>query len=148
LQTRELLGFIGVGVLILFVGGSFFVMSAGSALRIAFLLFFIILNCWGGLRQSLALSKVANAPRREGFACPACKSVPPVGNFWHCGKCRQPFDLFGTLGFCPHCTTQYTNTTCTECGKLSPIAAWDLSHQPSSHEAPPLQIPPTLPPQA
>jgi Zn-dependent protease len=139
LMISSVIGFIGVGILILFVGGSFLIMPAGSAIRTALLLFFIILNCWGGLRQAQALAKVAKAPRREGFACPVCHAAPPTGNFWHCSKCRQPFDTFGTLGFCPNCSTQYTNTSCPECGNMRPIVEWDLSHQsPSSGVPPPL----------
>ena len=42
---------------------------------------FILMNCWGGLMQARALARVANAPRREGFACPVCKIAPPRGAF-------------------------------------------------------------------
>jgi len=98
---------------------------------------FILLNCWSGLRQALALSKIAKAPRREGFACPVCKAQPPVGNFWHCGKCRQPFDTFGTLGFCPNCSTQYNSTSCPKCGNLRPIVDWEISRQTPPPPAPP-----------
>jgi len=52
--------------------------------------------------QARALAKMANAPRREGFACPVCKTAPPLGAIWRCGKCRQPFDTFESQGLCPH----------------------------------------------
>ncbi len=77
--------------------------------------------------QARALVKVANAPRREGFACPVCKTAPPMGAIWRCGKCRQPFDTFETQGVCPHCQTQYAATSCPECGNLRPISEWMTS---------------------
>jgi Zn-dependent protease len=140
LLIASIVGFIGVAVLLVLVGVSFFSGSPSNSIRFALLVVFLILNCWSGLRQALALSKVAKAPRRQGFACPVCKAQPPVGNFWHCGKCRQPFDTFGTLGYCPNCSTQYTNTTCPECGNMRPIVEWNLSQQSS-----PSQVPPPLP---
>lgn len=86
---------------------------------------FALLNCWGGLKQARAMMKVANAPRREGFACPECKTAPPQGAFWVCGKCRNPFDTFETHGICPHCSTEYSATSCPECGSLRPITEWE-----------------------
>jgi len=86
---------------------------------------FALLNCWGGLKQARALAKVTNAPRREGFACPECKTQPPQGAFWVCGKCRNPFDTFETRGICPHCSTEYSATSCPECGSMRPITEWE-----------------------
>jgi Zn-dependent protease len=86
---------------------------------------FALLNCWGGLKQARALAKLANAPRRAGYACPNCKTVPPQGAFWICGKCRNPFDTFETRGICPHCSTEYTATSCPECGSMRPITEWE-----------------------
>jgi Zn-dependent protease len=86
---------------------------------------FALLNCWGGLRQARALMKVANAPRREGFLCPDCKTAPPQGAFWLCGKCRTPFDTFATHAICPNCSTEYSATSCPECGSLRPITEWE-----------------------
>jgi Zn-dependent protease len=117
LMAASIVGFIGVACLIgiaVFVRDVWLVVVCG----------FIVLNCWGGLRQAQALARVANAPHREGFRCPDCKASPPVGNFWLCGKCRQPFDTFATDGICPHCGTQYSATSCPECGSLHPIIAW------------------------
>lgn len=88
---------------------------------------FILLNCWGGLMQARAMLKMAKVPRREGFACPVCHTAPPQGAIWRCGKCRQPFDTFETQGVCPHCQTQYTATSCPECGNLRPISEWMTS---------------------
>jgi ribosomal protein L37AE/L43A len=64
---------------------------------------FILMNCWSGLKQARALARIAKLPRREGFACPSCKTAPPLGELWRCGKCGQAFDTFLTQGVCPHC---------------------------------------------
>ncbi len=85
---------------------------------------FILLNCWGGLRQALSLSRMAKIPRRAGFACPSCKSAPFAGTYWMCGQCRRPFDPFETQAVCPHCATRYAATRCLECGAQNPISAW------------------------
>ena len=70
---------------------------------------FMLMNCWAGLRQAQALLKISRLPRRPGFACPSCRTAPPVGAYWGCGQCRQPFDTFETRGVCPHCGAQYAN---------------------------------------
>jgi RNA polymerase subunit RPABC4/transcription elongation factor Spt4 len=85
---------------------------------------FALLNCWSGLMQARALARIAKIPRRDGVACPACKSAPPKGAFWACGKCRKPFDTFETQGVCPNCGVQYSTTSCPECGSLQPISEW------------------------
>lgn len=85
---------------------------------------FILLNCWAGLLQALALGRAAKAPRHDGFACPICRAVPPVGNFWGCGQCRKPFDTFATRGACPHCGAEFGAARCLECGGLRPINEW------------------------
>jgi len=85
---------------------------------------FILLNCWRGLMQARVLLRVANAPRHEGLACPACKTAPPRGAFWRCGRCGKPFDTFETQAVCPHCGSQFGATSCPECGGSAPIGAW------------------------
>ncbi len=120
LLAASIIGFIGVTGLILFalwVGDTWLIVLS----------VFIVLNCWGGLMQARTMAKMAKAPRRAGFACPVCKTAPPLGAIWRCGKCRQPFDTFETQGVCPHCQTQYDATTCTECGNLRPISEWMTS---------------------
>ena len=52
------------------------------------------MNCWGGLKQALALARIAKMPRREGFACPSCKTAPPLGELWRCGKCGKSLRHF------------------------------------------------------
>ncbi len=85
---------------------------------------FMLMSCWGGLKQAQALSRFAKLPRRDGFACPACKTAPPVGEFWTCGKCGQPFDTFQTREVCPRCGTQFPQTKCLDCGALNPMNDW------------------------
>ena len=85
---------------------------------------FILMNCWGALRQAQALGRAARVPRRDGFACPSCHAGPPSGPYWACGRCREPFDLFATLGVCPHCGAQFTNANCLDCGQPADLTAW------------------------
>jgi Zn-dependent protease len=85
---------------------------------------FILLNCWGGLMQARVLARIAKLPRRAGFACPECKTSPPIGDYWVCGKCRQAFDTFVTQGTCPHCGTQFSTTRCLDCGSSRPMNEW------------------------
>src|SRR5712692_6464460 len=37
---------------------------------------FILMNCWKGLQQARALSRLAKLPRHLGFACPVCHTAP------------------------------------------------------------------------
>jgi Zn-dependent protease len=85
---------------------------------------FMLMNCWGGLQHARALLRFAKLPRREGFACPACKTKPPIGDFWKCGRCGQPFDTFQTHAVCPHCATQFAMTKCLDCGAAHPMTEW------------------------
>jgi len=90
----------------------------------AVLAVFILMNCWGGLRQAQALLRFAKLPRREEFACPQCKISPPLGNLWKCGQCGQPFDTFETRAVCPHCAAQFAASQCLDCGELHPLSDW------------------------
>jgi Zn-dependent protease len=85
---------------------------------------FMLMNCWSGLQHARALLRLDKLPRRDGFACPTCKTAPPVGQYWTCGKCGQAFDMFQTHGVCPHCSTQYAQTKCLDCGSLNPLNDW------------------------
>lgn len=85
---------------------------------------FILFNCWQGLMQARLLARVARLPRRQGFACPSCHQPPPLGPFWRCAKCMQPFDTFETHSLCPHCGTESPVTQCLDCGEARPISAW------------------------
>jgi Zn-dependent protease len=117
LMVATLIGFVGVAGLIVL------------ALRIRSIWFgvisvFILLNCWGGLKQSLGLLRLAKLPRREGLACPWCKAALPVGNFWTCGQCKTMFDIFETRAVCPYCAAQFSAIRCLDCGRLHPMSDW------------------------
>jgi Zn-dependent protease len=85
---------------------------------------FMLMNCWGGLKHAQVLLRMSKLPRREGFSCPTCNTAPPVGAYWKCGKCGQPFDTFATGAACPNCRTQYPTTRCLDCGRQHPMHEW------------------------
>ena len=70
----------------------------------------MVLNCWGGMKQALYLMRLAKLPRRYGYACPWCKSEPPMGNYWVCGNCKTAFDTFESHATCPNCAAQFPTT--------------------------------------
>ncbi len=117
LLVASIIGFIGVAGLI---GLAVFQQS----LWLGFIAAFIAMNCWGGWKQAQALARLAKLPRRAGFACPSCKTAPPLGELWRCGKCGKAFDTFLTQGACPHCGTQFNGTQCLDCGTPSSIGEW------------------------
>jgi Zn-dependent protease len=117
LMAATLIGFVGVAGLIALA------IWAGSA-WFGILSFFILMNCWSGLRQAQALARLAKLPRHEGFSCPSCKVSPLVGNFWRCSQCRQAFDTFQTRAVCPHCSAQFAVTKCVDCGAVSSMRDW------------------------
>jgi Zn-dependent protease/DNA-directed RNA polymerase subunit RPC12/RpoP len=88
---------------------------------------YMVMNCWGGFKHAQALSRMAELPRRAGFACPTCNSGPPVGAYWRCAQCGQAFDPFETNAACPSCRTQYPTTQCLDCGRQHPIHEWASS---------------------
>ncbi len=117
LMVATLLGFVGVAGLI------FLAFRIGSV-WIGILSAFIVLNCWTGLKQSRALLRLAKLPRRDGFACPSCKTAPPMGNFWTCRQCQTKFDTFETRAVCPQCGAQFVATACPDCGRPHPMGDW------------------------
>ena len=86
--------------------------------------FFMLMNCWGGLQHARGLLQLGKLPRRDGFKCPNCRTAPPLGTFWKCGQCSQPFDTFQSGASCPNCRAQYAETKCLDCGKAYPMHAW------------------------
>ena len=117
LQVATILGLLGIAG---FIGLAVWMHSIWYGAIAAFML----MNCWGGLRHAQELLRFAKLPRRDGFTCPACKAHPPIGDFWKCGHCAQPFDFFQTQGVCPHCSTQFAQTKCLECGTLHSLSEW------------------------
>ena len=93
----------------------------------AMLAAFMLMNCWGGLRQAQALLRFAKLPRGDGFVCPHCKASQPLGNLWKCGHCGQAFDTFETEAQCPHCEALFAATQCLDCGALRPLSEWPVS---------------------
>jgi hypothetical protein len=91
---------------------------------LAIMAVFVLMNCWGGWQQARVLARMSAAPRRPGLTCPQCRTPPPIGSFWICGRCRVPFDMFGTRGVCPKCGTIFNDTRCLECGEPSPLRAF------------------------
>jgi Zn-dependent protease len=119
LMVATVIGFVGVaGLIILAVWMQSVWFGAIAA--------FILMNCWSGLKQARALLRLAKLPRNEGFACPSCKTAPPVGAFWKCSRCGQLFDTFQTRAACPKCAAQFAVTRCLDCGTLSPMTQWTV----------------------
>src|ERR1017187_730307 len=85
---------------------------------------FMLMNCWSGLRHAQDLLRRARLPRREGFVCPSCLTAPPIGAYWKCGQCGQPFDTFQSRAVCPHCAAQFVTTVCLDCGEQRPLQDW------------------------
>ena len=117
LMVATVLGFMGV---VGFIGLAFL----RQDIWLGAIAVFMLMNCWGGLRHAQALLRFAKLLRREGFACPACKTSPPIGDYWGCGRCGHPFDIFQTQGVCPHCGAQFAATKCLDCGAVHPISEW------------------------
>jgi DNA-directed RNA polymerase subunit RPC12/RpoP len=122
LMVATIIGLVGLAALI----GLAVLAGSQWSVWLTVLTVFIFLNCWRGLMQARALSRLASAPRHEGFACPACQAAPPRGAFWVCGQCRKTFDTFATRAECPHCGAQFAETRCLDCGGSSPISHWVL----------------------
>jgi Zn-dependent protease len=117
LMVATLIGFVGVAGLIV-------VAVRSASLWLGVLAGFILLNCWGGMKQAMALLRLGKLPQRQGYACPWCKTPPPQGNYWTCGQCRTAFDIFATGAVCPWCAAEFPMIYCLHCGKPNPIASW------------------------
>jgi Zn-dependent protease len=131
LMVASVIGFIGVAALLAFAFGT-------QNTWMGILALFAGFNCWRGFQQARLLSRLARLPRREGFACPECRSAPVIGSYWVCGQCRQPFDTFATLGRCPNCGVDYATAQCLDCGQSRPLGQWQTTPG----------IPPALPGEA
>jgi Zn-dependent protease len=105
------------------VGFIFLAIKAQSA-WIGVISIFVLMNSWSGLQQARALSRFAKLPRRQEYSCPGCKMSPPIGEFWKCGRCAQPFDTFQTGAVCPHCGARFDKTRCLDCGALHSFQEW------------------------
>jgi Zn-dependent protease len=117
LAAATVIGFIGIAGFIAFaawVHSTWLFIMAG----------YMLMNCWAGLKAARVLVRNEKLPRREGFACPTCRSAPPLGQHWTCSQCRQPFDTFATGSVCPQCGARFAATTCLYCHKQHPMNEW------------------------
>src|SRR5580704_8700008 len=121
LLIASFLGFFGVAGLIVL---AYLTRSIWTGLIAAY----AGLNCWNGFKTARALRKLEKIPRRQGFACPSCRTAPPIGPIWRCNKCQAQFDTFQTGGVCPQCSERFDKTTCLDCRQSNPIAAWQVGH--------------------
>jgi len=117
LQVATVIGFIGAGGFVLF---AIFEQSIWLMVIAAYML----MNCWSGWKVARIMIRVEKMPRREGFACPQCRSKPPLGPHWRCAQCQRPFDTFESGAVCPWCRAQFPNTMCMDCQKTSPMRDW------------------------
>jgi Zn-dependent protease len=127
LFVASIIGFIGLAGLLILAAMIFFSGDTANAGWLALIGFFIATRSWNGLKEAWALSRIAKLPRRHNFTCPSCKTSPPIGELWRCGKCGGKFDTFQTQGVCPHCGTQFSATQCLDCGETNPITAWIIT---------------------
>ena len=127
-KARSLMAATVVGILgiVCFIGIAIWVHEVWLGLISIYLLFI----CWGGLQQARKLLQQAKLPRRPGYACPSCKTAPPIGTYWGCSACKQPFDTFASQGVCPHCSTRFATTTCLDCRVQRPLAEWVVGAYP------------------
>ncbi|MGA8740893.1 MAG: site-2 protease family protein [Terracidiphilus sp.] len=88
------------------------------------------MNCWSGFKTARALRKLEQIPRRQGFACPSCRTAPPLGPVWRCNKCNSSFDTFQTGGVCPQCSARFEKTTCLDCRHQAPLSEWQAGYVP------------------
>jgi len=108
-------------------------------------------RCLHSFRVASALQRMADAPTRQGVACPSCHAAPPIGAFWGCSACGAAFDVFDpaagavlpqettTLNLsahadrvpsiasgteCPNCHAEAAGSKCLQCGAVAAIAGW------------------------
>jgi Zn-dependent protease len=124
LWVATILGFVGAA-------GMIALAVKEQSLWIGALCVFMGMNCWNGLKSARAMLQAAKLPRRPRFACPSCRTAPPLGPFWRCGNCQQPFDTFETRGVCPHCGARYTTATCLDCREQRPLEEWVVGAHPA-----------------
>ncbi len=125
LMVASVLGFFGVA-------GLFLLAIKLQSIWTGLIAAYAGMNCWSGFKTAQALRKLESLPRRQGFACPSCRTAPPLGPFWTCNHCSTRFDTFGTGGICPQCSTRFATTTCLDCGRPSPIAEWQPGYVPGT----------------
>ena len=117
LVIATVVGFIGAGGFILLALRSrsiWMLMIAG----------YLLINCWSGFKTARILLGMEKIPRRQGFACPSCRTRPPLGVHWKCTHCDAAFDTFATQATCPACGAQFDTTMCLDCRRSGPMREW------------------------
>jgi Zn-dependent protease len=128
LAAATVIGFIGIAG---FIALAAWMRSFWLVLMAAYLL----MNCWTGLKAARVLVRQEKLPRREGLACPTCRSAPPLGLHWTCPQCSQPVDIFASGAVCPYCGARFAATTCLYCFKQHAIGDW-AAHQNAQYALP------------
>lgn len=128
LAATTVIGFLGIAG---FAVVALWARSIWLLLIAAYMLF----NCWGGLKAALVYMRQEKLPRREGFACPGCRTAPPLGEHWRCAHCQQPFDTFQTGAVCPHCGARFATTMCLHCLERRPLHEWVARDPATPHMA-------------
>jgi Zn-dependent protease len=123
LMAASIIGFVGVAAM-------FLIAWWAQSIWYGILALFILANCWRGLQHARILARAARLPRRDGFLCPSCRTAPPIGAWWACGRCRKPFDTFETQAVCPHCGAQFEVARCLDCGEIHRMSSWRISPPP------------------
>jgi Zn-dependent protease len=126
LMVATMIGFVGVAVMAIYA------IRSGSTWYFV-LAVFIVLNCWGAFKHSIALWRLSKLPRRPGFACPWCTAAPLLGAFWVCGACQAPFDVFATQGVCPGCNAKDAFVHCCDCDKPHTLGEWTTTLPVAQH---------------
>jgi Zn-dependent protease len=117
LMVATVLGFVGIAGFIALAVWTRSVWTVAISI-------FMLMNCWSGLQHARALLKLAKLPRRQGFACPSCRTAPLLGAYWKCNQCKQAFDTFETRAVCPHCGYVHEQTICVDCRERYPLQQW------------------------
>jgi Zn-dependent protease len=120
LQVATIIGFAGVALLALL---AFWERSIWMGVMTAF----IFMNCKQGWQHATALRQAEAVKRRRDVACPECKTNPPEGPYWVCGKCDASFDIFAEQGVCPKCQAGYSAARCLDCGAWTPLREWTVT---------------------
>lgn len=123
LMVAAIIGFIGVALLVAWA-------VANQSIWLGVIAAFVLMNCWGGMKQALALMRLAKLPRHSGNACPSCKTAPPIGELWLCCGCQKPFDIFAADGQCAQCGAPHDVATCPDCGQSQPLTDWASNSPP------------------
>ena len=122
------------------IGGVGAIAFAGLALyahdwMLGLIALFAASRCWAGWKHAAMLKQSGDqagngrgfgvvVARRPNFACPACRSHPPVGPYWACPACHARVDKFDDPFACPSCGRADQIVPCPDCRAEPPYYAW------------------------